>query len=1001
MSINTPIFGCFRSDMRYFNTKKVSWLEILLFFLLTLILPEQTTAQTTYLPHYTSKNGLASNNCYYILQDKKGFIWIATDAGLSRFDGTNFQNFSIEDGLPDTQILQIKEDKEERLWFLALNGQLSYLKNGKFYNRDNDKLLKELNSNTVIVSFLEDRKGRIWLGTSANLIILWDGKSVKKFISPKADEQFTNAFLHEDELGNIYAYSDLSRQKFDGKGFKAINNQVNPLSYMTASNAPDRSLYYLDEKGLKQFRQSKITSLITIPDNLLKNMAGYFYYDYRSKEVWLASNNGALVMNQSGKTVIYLQGISVNQSIKDNSDNMWFATNQGIYMLPNANSRLSIIDAESGLSSNVIKSITKDGKDRLWLGTDDAVIDILNVKNHEIDEVGLDDYKKYKTIKQITFDSKNESIYFSSDYGLGVFKNIYKTRDDVKYLKETNNSMFVIKNFSLNETDPKLALALSSGVVFLSDRLNKLEFNSLKYREKEDFFKDRSYHVFYDRNGGLWFSNVDGLSQFANGRLIQHFKNNPLLTKRINDIQQLADGTLVLATDGYGILFYKNGKVIKQITRRNGLTNDICTKLFIKNKEIWALTNKGVNKISNYTDKTEVINFDYGKDLLTEDVNNFYIDDSTAYFATNKGLILFQYINNYATRSRPKVYITSIIKDGERLPVDQDNFIFESGNNTIFFTFGAVDFTTSDITYRYRLSENSGWIETRTRRLDFSALQAGDYLFEVSAKSQNNDWGPSSKIAFTIKNHFWQSLWFLSILILLVGYVFYKLAVYVTRRQKDKEQQQLLLKNRILMLEQQALQAMMNPHFVFNVMNSIQHYINTQNTTSANKVLTGFARLIRKNLEICTKSYITIDEELEYLNLYLKLEKNRFGDKFQYVINIDDEIDRDETLIPSMLLQPYVENAIWHGIMPKESGGKIEIDIKLKDHNYLNIRIIDDGVGIDNSLKEKKDKHISKGMQLTRERLNLLGQIEAKPIQLDVHQNTGNGTTVFISIPLK
>ncbi|RZL53424.1 MAG: diguanylate cyclase, partial [Pedobacter sp.] len=427
----------------------------------------------------------------------------------------------------------------------------------------------------------------------------------------------------------------------------------------------------------------------------------------------------------------------------------------------------------------------------------------------------------------------------------------------------------------------------------------------------------------------------------------------------------------------------------------------ICTKLFIKNNEIWVLTNKGVNKISNYANKAEVINFDYGKDLLTEDVNNLYIDDSTAYFATNKGLILFNYNNKNRIKSQPKVYITSIIKDGERLPLNQDNFTFESGNNTVLFTFGAVDFTTSDITYRYRLNENSVWLETRTRRLDFSALQAGDYIFEVSAKSQNNDWGPAAKISFTIKKHFWQSLWFLSILILLVGYVFYKLAVNITRRQKDKEQEQLLLKNRILMLEQQALQAMMNPHFVFNVMNSIQHYINTQNTTSANKVLTGFARLIRKNLEICTKSYISIEEELDYLNLYLKLEKNRFGDKLQYKINVGDDIDKDETLIPSMLLQPYVENAIWHGIMPKETGGEIQINITSQDDHYLKIEIIDDGVGIENSLKNKKDKHISKGMQLTRERLNLLGQIEAKPIQLDVRQNVGNGTTVLISIPLK
>ncbi|QPH39777.1 sensor histidine kinase [Pedobacter endophyticus] len=963
--------------------------------------PRLATAQTTYLPHYTSKNGLASNNCYYILQDRKGFIWISTDNGISRFDGTNFQNFTIEDGLPDTQILRMKEDRAGRIWFFALNGQLSYLQDGKFYNQENSELLKKLSFNTVIVSFLMDKSGRIWLGTNSNLIVSWDGRTIRKYVSPNPNDKFINAFIHEDEQGNIYAYSDLSVQKFDGKTFSIIKSKVQPVSFMAADNHVDKSMIYLDNGGLKRFKNGNIQDLISVPPNLIKNMSGYFYYDTTTKEVWLANANGAFALNKSGKTVQYLQDISVNQVIKDNRQNMWFATNVGIFMLPNVNNRLSIIDAESGLSSNVIKSITKDGKNRLWLGTDDAVIDVLTINNYEVEEVGLDDFKKYKTVKQITFDPKNQSIYFSSDYGMGVFKNIYKSTNEVEYLKESNDFMFVIKHFSLGQNNNNLALALSSGVVFLSDRLDNFGFNSLKYREKEDFFKDRSYHVFYDRSGDLWFSNIYGLSQLRNGKLIKHFEKHPLLTKRINDIQQLADGTLILATDGYGLIFYKDNKIVRQITQKDGLTNNICTKLFLKNSEIWVLTNKGVNKIPDYPKDLSVANFDYGKDLLGDDINSLFIDDSTAYFATNKGLILFKYNNKNISRNLPKVYVTSIIKDNERLPINRSNFTFETGNNTILFTFSAVDFTTSDITYRYRLNENLAWLETRTRRLDFSSLQAGDYVFEVSAKSQNGIWGPSAKISFVIKKHFWQSLWFLSILILLVAYIFYKVAVNITRKQKDKEQAQLLVKNKVLMLEQQALQAMMNPHFVFNVMNSIQHYINTQNTASANRVLTGFARLIRKNLEICTKSYISLEEEIEYLNLYLKLEKNRFGDKLKYVFHIDEGIDREETMIPSMLLQPYVENAIWHGIMPKETGGEIQIGIKLQGEFYLNIEIIDDGIGIENSLKDKKDTHISKGMQLTKERLNLLGQIGAKPIHLSVQQNATSGTTVSISIPLR
>src|SRR5690606_14826017 len=140
---------------------------------------------------------------------------------------------------------------------------------------------------------------------------------------------------------------------------------------------------------------------------------------------------------------------------------------------------------------------------------------------------------------------------------------------------------------------------------------------------------------------------------------------------------------------------------------------------------------------------------------------------------------------------------------------------------------------------------------------------------------------------------------------------------------------------------------------------------------------------------------------LEYLELYLSLEKKRFGEKFNYTIRVNNAIDREDTLLPSMLLQPYIENAIWHGIMPKDEGGKIDIHIDLEDKDHLLIQIIDDGIGIDNSLRNKKGHHFSKGMDLTKERINLLNQVEVNPIQMKIKQNGASGTFVSIAIPLK
>ncbi|RYG02356.1 MAG: diguanylate cyclase, partial [Chitinophagaceae bacterium] len=386
--------------------------------------------------------------------------------------------------------------------------------------------------------------------------------------------------------------------------------------------------------------------------------------------------------------------------------------------------------------------------------------------------------------------------------------------------------------------------------------------------------------------------------------------------------------------------------------------------------------------------------------LLGEDLNDLYIDKDNAYFATNNGLVYFSHNQIIKEKQSPKVYITSVSINKELLDLSSAGFVLKPRQQSITFNYSAVDFKNRQILYRYRLKDDASWSETRNRRLELSSLEPGHYCFEISAKSQDSSWSDPAKIKFTIEKHFWQTWWFIALAVAIGAYALYIITVRITKRQKNKEQEQLLLKNKILMLEQQALQAMMNPHFVFNVMNSIQHYINTQNTSSANRVLTGFAKLIRKNLEICTKSYISLEEELDYLKLYLSLEKNRFGEKFSYVVNVDPRIDKDETQVPSMLLQPYIENAIWHGIMPKEDGGEINISIEQKDETYLWIKIIDNGVGIKNSLSTKTGAHQSKGMSLTQERINLLNKIEAKPIQLFVEQNGNEGTTITILVPL-
>lgn len=951
-------------------------------------------AQSVYLPHYTTKDGLPSNNCYYTLQDKKGFIWIATDAGVSRFDGSVFENFSVDDGLPDNQILQLRQDSRGRIWFMALNGQLSYFLDGKIYNEKNNLTLKELYFNGVVVSFLEDSRGKLWFGTNNNVIGIWDGQKTTKIVSNSISSKYQNAFIYEDEQKNIRAVNSSSNFIFSNGHFVPTKVNINPVSYKAINHA-NGEIYFLNQQGLNIVNKKNKKLVLNINPELLKSDIGYILLG--EKKLWFTNNNGVKGINLDGSgEKDFLRGVSVNQTIRDNEGNLWFTTKSGIYKLPKIKDQLYTISKENGLSDAAIKSIVKDRNNRLWLGSTQGIINILDLKTKATQKITLPDLTKYSIIKQLVVDKKNKRIFFASDYGLGSVSSSYPNATDFKFLREINNHMFVVKNFAIDSTS-KLTLSLSSGVVIINDR-NELAFSSLKYKELEDFFKDRSYRVFYDKEQNLWFSNVSGLSEFNHNKLNKHYQKYPILTKRINDIRQLADGSMAMATDGYGIVILRGGKITHILNHQKGLNNNIINKLFVRGDYLWAISNTGINRIAIKNGKVNISSFDDVSGMLSDDLNDLYIDKDTAYFATNNGLIYFAYNQSLQHSEPPKIYINSILKNKTTLDLNKRSFNLAPHEQNLTITYSAIDFKNRNITYKYRLKRNGNWIETKNRKLELSSLEPGEYVFEISAKSQNSDWSEPAKVKLNLEKRLYQTWWFIAIALGIGGYFIYLIGVSITKRQKNKEQEQLLLKNRILMLEQQALQAMMNPHFVFNVMNSIQHFINTKNTNSANKVLTGFAKLIRKNLEICTQSYISLEEEINYLNLYLSLEKNRFGEKFQYEININPEIDTDETRIPSMLLQPFIENAIWHGIMPKEEGGNVAIQISKENENLL-ITITDDGIGIDNSLASKKDGHQSKGMMLTKERINLLNKIEAKAIHLHIKQNGKSGTVVAITVP--
>ena len=953
-------------------------------------------SQTLNFKIYTVLDGLANSNVYSTIQDSKGFLWIATSSGVNRFDGKTFETFTTDDGLADNEVLSIYEDSKGRIWFMNFNGRLGYYFNGKFFNPENNRLLEKATTKASIISCFEDSSNQLWFSTNQQQIIKIKNDDITVYLKPNKYIDISNCFIFEDDQSRIFAANT--------KGFYLLEKTVIklfPARFLPSSpksyeyNSQSRKLLFVASDGLVAFEEGRFKLIRNIPEEVSVNDVGTFMTN--KDDLWISEKYSGIHVIKPGTENIayYLNKKTISHTMVDRDKNVWVSTmGNGLILLPAHTDYVLQYTTETGLPENTIYSLFKEKSGKIWLGLKSGTVAFIDGK--KISYLNLNNSADpLNAIKRFEHDRERNSVWFASNTALGEIS-VQNPKSPIRYLKEKNNLSFSMKSFSISKSG-KLAFSLASGVYILDNKNKNLEFTTKANLPDQKFFPDRSFKLFFDSKERLWFSNINGLYRYSDNKIDTLSKYSYILSKRITDMIELPDGNMVIGTYGFGIVILKPNNQVTHISLTQGLTSNICRKLAFDGKYIWLTTFHGVDKFE-YKSKINKIETYRIKDGLTSDeVLDIYIDQKSVYLGTTEGLtVIPKYFENVVP-GPPLFYITHLTVNGRAFQLKEiPDLRYNQNNVSIKYT--AINFSQSAEIYQYRLKEGAIWKETKNNTIEFGSLEPGDYKLSIRARVLQSGWSKTDTANFTIEPAYWQRWWFLTSMytlgsILVVGliYIFFK-----NQRKQEKEKQS--IQSKIIALEQKALQAMMNPHFVFNIMNSIQYFINTQDSRSANEALTGFARLIRKNLEICTKSYISLEEELIYLKLYLSLEKLRFGDKMTYQISVSEEIDVEETIIPSMLLQPFVENAIWHGIMPKDNGGHILIHIGSNLSNLI-IEIIDDGIGIDNSLKSKKSGHVSRGMQIIRDRVNLLNlSNKDSQISIDTNQKGDAGTCVIVKI---
>ena len=520
-----------------------------------------------------------------------------------------------------------------------------------------------------------------------------------------------------------------------------------------------------------------------------------------------------------------------------------------------------------------------------------------------------------------------------------------------------------------------------------------IQADSVKFNPKGHNLHERTFALHTDRQQRLWVGNARGLFEFKDSTLVSPGIAHPAFHNRVEDIDELPDGALVFGTKGWGVIRWK-GEDILQATTDDGLTANMIEDVHVdENGILWVGTLNGLNKVTfDSVGRPTVRRFTVANGLPSNEIYKVKSYAGQVWLCTAGGLVRFHESEVDTEAPAPRI---------QYLKVNGENILLAAGQelnhpqNSLEFHFLAINYRQNGrIPYRYRLNEMADWQYTENLTVNYPQLPPGDYHFEVQAQNQDGYWSPSTTHAFTILPPWWQTWWARSLAggLLLSGLFYYQ------RQSVARVKREAAIQQQVTELERAALQAQMNPHFIFNCLNSIQNFILQNDRKRAVEYLSRFAQLVRHNLNASVQGKVSLAEELRLLDNYLALEQERFEHRFEYSLEVEEGLDQEAIAFPPMLIQPYVENAVIHGLAKKEGKGKVTVHFR-QENGGLAVTIRDNGVGYRPGADgEHSPRHRSVGMTVTQKRLELLGSKGEEVVRISALEGEESGTEVRILI---
>ena len=985
--------------------------------------PYLSASQNLTFHHIHKSNGLSSYAATCAVTDKNGFLWIGTNNGLNRYDGKTVDIYlkNNEPSLLSNQIAELFCDSYNRIWVCTPLGVSMIDSNRQFHIIKPDTLSNYITKNIIETSnheilLLTGRGGFIYREKENRWEkLIWldpilKNQSIRLVIPNKKDEYFII-------VTNYVIRIDVQNQKLiDSFYIKDVRTGalLNDHELILGDFNSHIICFDFEKHTLTQKYQLNYTENgRLISENI------FCIRRSNMNEVFIGTSNRGLIRLDptTGKKTYFQHNPGDPYSVGFNSINTMYcapngyialiSTHEGVDIVNTQNNSADysklLIDNKGNTYDNQIFGMTEDEDGNVWIAALDRLIRWNPIKNEQefifypYTDERYSPASRYVSFKALLTSNKNQ-IWFSTP-GAGFGSYDIKSRQFRSISQDTTadkgsaiKSKFV---YDIQYAPDSSIWGGTSGGIFQYNPVTNSINSYYNHPTLNILNKKRINKLYFDKNGLLWVgTNTDGAFCYNEKKqsLIHINSKIGLTDNNVTGFVEDDSQNMYIAT-GNGFSIIDAGGRVKTYSTNNGLKSNVCNG-FLKD-------NSGCIWLSN---EYNIIRYNPADSSFTYfgEENGFSKEGFLpfSYFQTKSGLMIwgtnkgFNYFHPEQLKKiiQPINLLVVQAYDGDSVfPLSNKSSLrLPQYRNSVTFNFTAVDPAgTSGIIYEYQLEGvDKKWTRTEAiKQVRYNALPPGQYLFKVRASSDGLKWiNCSNNISLFIDTPVWKKWWVRIVVIMLIISAF----IYLIKRRFNSVRKEASLKQKLSETEMKALHAQMNPHFIFNCLNAIDNLIQTNQKDKATTYLARFAKLIRGILDSSKNNVVPFYKDYETLQLYLQLEQFRCNNKFEYKLVVTDDLLNSDIQVPPLIIQPFVENAILHGLLNKQTGARI-LSIHISSENdWIKYLIIDNGVGRARAEELKninKPGHISYGINISKERINLFNQNMIRSRKSNERQN--------------